>query len=138
MNEDVEKQNRKLNRIAHAAIAFIITAGFITCLFLEPDPSGNGTHEQLGLPSCLICRAFNIEKCPSCGMTTAITHIMHGNWSQANKTHPAAIPAFIFLFAYLLYSAIATINDLWVIKSELMIVSSICVFSFLLWIIALL
>ena len=52
-------------------IGLLIVAGT-----LSPDPSGIGTHEQLGLPPCGIKFAFGVP-CPSCGMTTS--------WSLAVK-----------------------------------------------------
>jgi hypothetical protein len=44
---------------------------------LVPDPSGVGTHEQLGLPPCLPMRLFGIP-CPGCGLTTSVTWLARG------------------------------------------------------------
>ena len=43
---------------------------------LTPDPSGIGTHQQLGLTECGIITLFDIP-CPMCGMTTTFTHLAH-------------------------------------------------------------
>ena len=48
----------------------------IVARVLEPDPSGVGTHQQLGFPPCGFLVAFGIT-CPSCGMTTS--------WSLATR-----------------------------------------------------
>lgn len=46
--------------------------------WLTPSPLGLGTHQQLGLPPCTMRFVFHI-RCPSCGMTTSWSHLMHGN-----------------------------------------------------------
>lgn len=49
-----------------AALAFPLG---VAC-WLVPDPRGEGTHEQLGLPGCGFRTQFGV-RCPTCGMTTA-------------------------------------------------------------------
>ncbi len=49
----------------------------IVAAILRPDPSGLGTHRQLGLPACSFSELFGI-RCPTCGMTTAWSNVMHG------------------------------------------------------------
>lgn len=44
---------------------------------LSPSPRGLGTHQQLGLPPCSL-RVLAGLRCPSCGMTTSWSHMMHG------------------------------------------------------------
>lgn len=46
-------------------------------LWLSPSQSGLGTHRQLGLPPCTLLDWYGI-RCPSCGMTTAWSYLMHG------------------------------------------------------------
>jgi hypothetical protein len=55
---------------------------------LTPDPAGHGTHVQLGLPPCGWVQAFG-KPCPTCGMTTAFTHMAHGRPDQALLAQPA-------------------------------------------------
>ena len=45
---------------------------------LTPNRSGKGTHQQLGLPPCTFDTIFGI-RCPTCGMTTSWSHLMHGD-----------------------------------------------------------
>jgi hypothetical protein len=54
--------------------------------WLRPDPRGWGTHEQLGLPRCLLL-ALSGMRCPACGMTTAWAHFARGQWFAAVQTH---------------------------------------------------
>ncbi len=44
---------------------------------LEPDPRGFGTHRQLVLYRCTFEWLVG-RPCPSCGMTTSWSHLMHG------------------------------------------------------------
>jgi hypothetical protein len=59
----------------------------ITALCLHPDPSGHGTHTQLGLPPCPSVLLFN-RPCPGCGLTTSFTAFLHGDFAFAFKAHP--------------------------------------------------
>ncbi|HJP83295.1 MAG TPA: DUF2752 domain-containing protein [Fimbriimonadaceae bacterium] len=54
---------------------------------LSPDPSGHGTHQQLGLPPCPSVLLFN-RPCPGCGLTTSWTATIHGRFAEAFAAHP--------------------------------------------------
>ncbi len=54
---------------------------------LEPDASGLGTHRQLGLPPCTTVALFGIP-CPTCGMTTSWSHLMHGELAASWAANP--------------------------------------------------
>jgi hypothetical protein len=63
---------------------------FVAIFLIDPYPNGEaarmGTHQQLGLPPCTFQEMAQIP-CPSCGMTTSFTLLMHGDvWHsmQAN------------------------------------------------------
>lgn len=64
--------------------AALLLAGAVLLLllgiagWLRPSPNGLGTHQQLGLPPCTMRVLMNL-RCPSCGMTTSWSHLMHGN-----------------------------------------------------------
>ena len=53
---------------------------------LEPSHDGVGTHQQLGLPPCTFLTIFR-RPCPSCGMTTAWSHLMHADFQAAIRTN---------------------------------------------------
>jgi len=57
-----------------------------TAAWLRPDPSGQGTHQQLGLTQCTFLLKFGM-RCPSCGMTTSWSHLMHGNLVGAARAN---------------------------------------------------
>ena len=56
-------------------------------LYLTPNPSGFGTHTQLGLPPCPSTLLW-ARPCPGCGMTTSVAATLHGNFSLAFRAHP--------------------------------------------------
>ena len=61
--------------------------------WLEPDPSGVGTHQQLGLGGCSILTLTGWP-CPMCGMTTTFAHLAHGNLVQGALTQPFGLVLF--------------------------------------------
>lgn len=72
-------------------IAALFAAGFLGILvlsaWLKPDPSGHGTHVQLGLPPCAMLQTTGYP-CPSCGMTTAFAHAARGDLLNAARAQP--------------------------------------------------
>jgi hypothetical protein len=56
-------------------------------LCLRPDPSGHGTHQELGLPPCPSALLFD-RPCPGCGLTTSWSAFLHGQWRFAFEAHP--------------------------------------------------
>ena len=55
--------------------------------WLRPDPTGHGTHTQLGLPPCGMMVNTGIP-CPSCGMTTAFAFAIRGNVIESLRAQP--------------------------------------------------
>lgn len=62
--------------------------------WLTPDPSGFGTHLQLGLPPCGF-RYFTSLPCPACGLTTAFAHMARLEITSAVHAHPLGLPLFL-------------------------------------------
>lgn len=62
-------------------------AATVLAAFLSPSPDGWGTHQALGLPPCLF-HYLTGWLCPSCGLTTSFTHLIHGHVEAAFRTHP--------------------------------------------------
>lgn len=73
-------------------------AGSLTVLgiavWLDPDPRGFGTHEQLGMPPCDYY-AQTGSPCPTCGMTTAFTNMAHLDVQAAFEANPAGVLLFL-------------------------------------------
>ena len=73
-------------RGALAACGLGLAVLLVTAASLSPDPSGMGTHQQLGLRQCLMRQVVGI-RCPSCGMTTSWAHMTRGNIVAAFKAN---------------------------------------------------
>ena len=61
----------------------------LLAVWLQPNPRGFGTHQQLGLPPCTIQYWFDLP-CPSCGGTTAFAHFVRGEWVSAFRANAAS------------------------------------------------
>jgi hypothetical protein len=70
-------QRRLLGGLGLALAAMLVAA-----LVVQPSGRGYGTHRQLGLPPCTFVALFGL-RCPSCGMTTAWSHLVRGQLVQA-------------------------------------------------------
>lgn len=101
----VEPQIPWVLRIVYCGLGTGLIALLILASTLSPEPSGIGTHEQLGLPPCGVKFAFGIP-CPSCGMTTSWTLATHGQLFKSARSNLGgflmvllALPAAIWLLA---------------------------------------
>ncbi|MEY2713628.1 MAG: hypothetical protein RLZZ217_1477 [Planctomycetota bacterium] len=74
-------------RVSSLAIGLVAAAPVVIAAFLRADPSGLGTHVQLGMPTCSWPTAMGIT-CPSCGMTTAFAHAAAGDLLASFRTQP--------------------------------------------------
>jgi hypothetical protein len=80
---------KELNGTTRSLLA-LLGCGLIVLLgiaaYLHPDSRHYGTHEQLGLPPCTFFILFGVP-CPTCGMTTAWSHLMHGEIGAALRAN---------------------------------------------------
>ena len=74
-------------RCTSLVIGLVAAAPVVVAAFLRADPSGLGTHVQLGMPTCTWPTAMGIT-CPSCGMTTAFAHAAAGDLLASLRTQP--------------------------------------------------
>lgn len=70
--------------------AVVAVAPLLIGAGLTPSPEGHGTHTKLGMPSCGWVQAFD-KPCPTCGMTTAVTHAAHGDLIGSFLVQPAGM-----------------------------------------------
>jgi hypothetical protein len=75
-------------RLLAALTAIACLAVLVTAAWLRPDPSGLGTHRQLGLASCGLLATVGIP-CPTCGMTTSFANLAHGHVVDSLRGQPA-------------------------------------------------
>jgi hypothetical protein len=93
-----------------AAILVLLMAGSVLGIaaWLNPDSRGYGTHEQLpfqGPCGFLLTTGY---PCPTCGMTTAFSYTMHGNWLAAIKAQPGG-------WVLAIGSGLAVLMSIWVL-----------------------
>ena len=63
-------------------------------LWLTPDPSGMGTHRQLGLSGCAVLTLTGLP-CPMCGMTTTFSHLAHLHLLEGVANQPFGLVLFV-------------------------------------------
>jgi hypothetical protein len=85
-------------------IALLVLVGCATMLGvavrLTPSSAGVGTHEELGLTSCQFLYRTGLP-CPSCGMTTSVSHFVRGNIAASIYVQPmGAMIAFATVAAF--------------------------------------
>lgn len=93
-------------RFALGSASVAIFAVLVAASRLEPDPSGFGTHRQLGLAECPTIRATG-QQCPTCGMTTAVVGLVRGRPATAWRTNPAAVALTISAVAGAVWAGIS-------------------------------
>ena len=81
-----------------------------------PDVRGHGTHEQFGFAPCSFRDWFG-GPCPTCGVTTSASHLVHGDIVASWQTQPfgtiAALLTLVAAFAFVvLHRRGADLGDL--------------------------
>lgn len=77
-----------LPRLPAVARVFALVAGLglvatlAVAAWLTPNQQGFGTHQQLGLPRCMLLELCHV-RCPTCGMTTSWAYTVRGQLGQA-------------------------------------------------------
>ena len=81
-----------LHRTALLAPFFALAGLALLGALTSPDPRGLGTHEQLGFAPCSFAEDFGVP-CPTCGVTTSVSHIARGEFIDAWRVHPFGVLA---------------------------------------------
>ena len=137
--QPVEAPIGNTGRAALLGTAAILIFGFSIALFLDPDPRGFGTHQQLGLPPCTFRLIFGYP-CPGCGMTTCFAHFVRGHLidaARASLSGALLATVCLLLIPWCLWSAYR--RQLWMVTDPVTVagilavaLASLCV---LLWVV---
>jgi hypothetical protein len=100
--------------------AAAVLAGCLVVLgiavWLEPSPTGVGTHQGLGLAPCNLV-VLTGYPCPTCGMTTAFAYAVRGQWWSAFNAQPAGLLLTLACGAATLLALIALVSGRgWVVN----------------------
>ena len=88
-------------RVGAAAIMAVCMGVLVLAIYIKPNEHGLGSHAQLGMAECGFYERTGYP-CPTCGMTTAFSHVVRGQWYRAFVVQPAgAIAALLFIAAAL-------------------------------------
>ncbi len=77
-------------RATYGVVSIICAAVLSLAVWLRPDPRGFGTHEQMHLPPCGFMLTSGLP-CPTCGMTTSFSLMMHAHPLAAFIAQPAGV-----------------------------------------------
>lgn len=91
----------------HLLLVLAVSVLVVVGLWLDPNPSGHGTHRQMGFPPCTIYYLTG-RLCPSCGMTTSVSATLHGQPGLAWRANPFGI-------AFILLAIAAALNSLFIL-----------------------
>ena len=78
---------------------------------LTPDPSGVGTHVQLGIPRCGFLAITGLP-CPACGLTTAFAHMARGEIGGALDANALGVLLFAIVCVMLPFGVWAGVREL--------------------------
>jgi hypothetical protein len=98
-----------LQRAIWLAVSTACLSVMIVAASIQPDPSGESTHAQLGLNSCQFLARTGIP-CPSCGMTTSFAWFVRGNLLASFYVQPMGLALAVIVsltFWLALYMAIS-------------------------------
>ena len=76
---------------------------------LHPDPSGMGTHRQLGFAPCSLPMLTGYP-CPTCGMTTAFAYAAQGRIGSSFLAQPAGCLLAILTMSAALMAGLTTVS----------------------------
>jgi hypothetical protein len=86
---------QRFERLLAGFVAAVACVAFTIAAIMNPydeagRPRTHGTHRQLGLPPCTMLSTVGFP-CPSCGMTTSIALVFHGDVPAACRANWAGV-----------------------------------------------
>jgi hypothetical protein len=103
-------------RLLLAALGLSAAGLLATAWRLTPDARGYGTHEQLGMAACWFVTRTDWP-CPTCGMTTAWSHLVRGDVRAALAANAGGAATCLFACAAALWAWGSAIAGRWLAGS---------------------
>lgn len=100
---------RNTLRATWALVGLASAAVLTVAAILKPDPRGYGTHEALGMEPCGFVFMTGLP-CPTCGMTTSFSYLMHGQPLASLKAQPAGFLLCVATAALMVASLLAALR----------------------------
>lgn len=75
-------------------MALALVAALAAGRWMEPSPTGTGTHTQIGLAPCGMLIATG-HPCPTCGVTTSFALAAHGRLGESLVNQPFGLLVFL-------------------------------------------
>jgi len=92
-SDDRHSRFSRQDRIRYLAISGLAAVVLLIARLLQPSPDRVGTHTQIGLPPCPFLHFTGIP-CPSCGLTTSVSHSARLHFYEAIITQPFGLIVF--------------------------------------------
>jgi hypothetical protein len=116
---------RRITRVALVLMVALLVGVFVIAAWIRPyDAAGNprtmATHTQLGLPECNMV-AISGRPCPSCGMTTSFSLLIHGDVRNSLRANWVGTLLALFWLALIPWGVVSAFRGrlLWVRNVEL-------------------
>jgi hypothetical protein len=104
-----------------SGFVFVICAGMLGVgLYLTPNAKGVETHRQLGLPPCGFMLTTGLP-CPTCGCTTAVSHLAHGEFMASFLTQPFGFAVGLLALLLIPLTAVGMVTGRWMGPSMFML-----------------
>ncbi len=88
-------------RTTAGVVALVCLSILAVAAWIKPDPTGVGSHTQLGFRACAFHERTGYP-CITCGVTTAFAHVVRAELLQAFTAQPAgALAALVCVFTAL-------------------------------------
>jgi hypothetical protein len=121
----IKRGPRKLHlwvRLGLVLLAASLVGIFAIAVLLNPYKDGRvwlqETHKQMGLPPCTF-KALCGLPCPSCGMTSSFSLLMHGDpWNSLRANFVGTLLA-LFCLAFIPWGLISAFRGRWVLIRSL-------------------
>lgn len=124
--ENKSKRNKRQDFLFIVIILILM----IVLALISPDPRGYGTHRKLLFFPCNFLH-FTGKPCPTCGLTTSASELLHFNFKKSIRAHIGGIPVVSMGIIYIFYLIFVNFTSLDMPEKSKKYISNITAFSIL-------